>query len=71
MLVIVEEQGQGEERKQMEREFESKLRLQRNNGGSGSSSIAFRAPQEDFSVGDFDLGKIYGVGSYSKVCLEF
>lgn len=65
MLVVVEEE-EGVEK--MEREFESKLRLQRNNGGSGSSSIAFRAPQEDFSVGDFDLGKIYGVGSYSKVC---
>ncbi|CAN0826124.1 3-phosphoinositide-dependent protein kinase 2 [Linum grandiflorum] len=30
-------------------------------------SFAFRAPQENFSIQDFELGKIYGVGSYSKV----
>ncbi|KAF0919307.1 hypothetical protein E2562_029159 [Oryza meyeriana var. granulata] len=33
----------------------------------GGGGIAFRAPQEQFTVGDFELGKIYGVGSYSKV----
>ncbi|KAB2085652.1 hypothetical protein ES319_A05G413300v1 [Gossypium barbadense] len=33
----------------------------------GSKSFAFRAPQENFCIQDFDLGKIYGVGSYSKV----
>ncbi|OAY45803.1 3-phosphoinositide-dependent protein kinase 2 isoform X2 [Manihot esculenta] len=32
-----------------------------------SKSFAFRAPQENFSIQDFELGKIYGVGSYSKV----
>ncbi|XP_022745079.1 3-phosphoinositide-dependent protein kinase 2 isoform X2 [Durio zibethinus] len=32
-----------------------------------SKSFAFRAPQESFSIQDFELGKIYGVGSYSKV----
>ncbi|KAL6573449.1 3-phosphoinositide-dependent protein kinase 2 [Orobanche hederae] len=32
-----------------------------------SKSFAFRAPQENFNIQDFELGKIYGVGSYSKV----
>lgn len=41
-------------------------------GGAGSAiprpkSFAFRAPQENFTIQDFELGKIYGVGSYSKV----
>ena len=35
-----------------------------------SKSFAFRAPQENFSIQDFELGKIYGVGSYSKVCIS-
>ncbi|GAB2276843.1 3-phosphoinositide-dependent protein kinase 2 [Dionaea muscipula] len=30
-------------------------------------SFQFRAPQENFTIQDFELGKIYGVGSYSKV----
>ncbi|CAN1318879.1 3-phosphoinositide-dependent protein kinase 2 [Linum perenne] len=30
-------------------------------------SFTFRAPQENFTIQDFELGKIYGVGSYSKV----
>ncbi|CAM8974627.1 hypothetical protein QQ045_028759 [Rhodiola kirilowii] len=30
-------------------------------------NFVFRAPQENFSIQDFELGKIYGVGSYSKV----
>ncbi|GFQ00346.1 3-phosphoinositide-dependent protein kinase 2 [Phtheirospermum japonicum] len=67
----------------MEKEFDSKLRLQSNNSSSNnnsnsksnsnsanpqrSKSFAFRAPQENFSIQDFELGKIYGVGSYSKV----
>ncbi|OMP07124.1 hypothetical protein COLO4_07609 [Corchorus olitorius] len=42
------------------------------NGGASnnvqrSKSFAFRAPQENFTIQDFELGKIYGVGSYSKV----
>ncbi|GAB4842209.1 hypothetical protein Ancab_012167 [Ancistrocladus abbreviatus] len=46
-------------------------------GGGGSSnegsavqrgkSFQFRAPQVNFTIQDFELGKIYGVGSYSKV----
>ncbi|KAG6760443.1 hypothetical protein POTOM_036965 [Populus tomentosa] len=63
---------------EMEREFDSKLRIQsgdqpssssNNNNGSvqKSKSFAFRAPQENFTIHDFELGKIYGVGSYSKV----
>lgn len=32
-----------------------------------SKNFTFRAPQENFSIQDFELGKIYGVGSYSKV----
>lgn len=58
----------------MEKEFDSKLSIQNNvpssdniNNPQRSKSFAFRAPQENFSIQDFDLGKIYGVGSYSKV----
>ncbi|XP_010464731.1 PREDICTED: 3-phosphoinositide-dependent protein kinase 2 [Camelina sativa] len=57
----------------MDKEFDSKLALQGNsssNGGetiSRSKSFAFKAPQENFTSHDFELGKIYGVGSYSKV----
>ncbi|KAG9139725.1 hypothetical protein Leryth_016667 [Lithospermum erythrorhizon] len=63
----------------MESEFDAKLKLQNNNSSSSNSGInsnasvqrsksfQFRAPQESFSIQDFDLGKIYGVGSYSKV----
>ncbi|RWW22720.1 hypothetical protein BHE74_00001378 [Ensete ventricosum] len=66
--------GGGEE---MERDFEAKLRLQQpSTAGDGgharpvvqrTNSIVFRAPQEQFTINDFELGKIYGVGSYSKV----
>ncbi|GMN52807.1 hypothetical protein TIFTF001_021951 [Ficus carica] len=51
----------------MEKDFDAKLRIQPNssNGGGGnvqrSKSFAFRAPQENFTVHDFELGKIYGV----------
>ncbi|XP_022892563.1 3-phosphoinositide-dependent protein kinase 2-like [Olea europaea var. sylvestris] len=58
----------------MENEFESKLRIENKSSVSNnnqspqrSKSFAFRAPQENFSIQDFQLGKIYGVGSYSKV----
>ncbi|KAL1342380.1 hypothetical protein HN51_028945 [Arachis hypogaea] len=63
---------------EMEKDFDSKLKIQGNSsssngGGSGgnnvprSKSFAFRAPQENYTIQDFELGKIYGVGSYSKV----
>ncbi|KAL6126403.1 hypothetical protein ACLB2K_074452 [Fragaria x ananassa] len=63
----------------MEKDFDAKLKIQGNsssNGGNGgganstvqkSKSFAFRAPQENFTIQDFELGKIYGVGSYSKI----
>ena len=64
----------------MEKDFDSKLRIQETNNNSNNSSngdasnnvqrsksFAFRAPQENFCIQDFELGKIYGVGSYSKV----
>lgn len=56
----------------MEKEFDSKLNLQGNSSSNGetisrSKSFAFKAPQENFTSHDFELGKIYGVGSYSKV----
>ncbi|XP_028780405.1 3-phosphoinositide-dependent protein kinase 2 isoform X2 [Neltuma alba] len=55
----------------MEKDFDSKLRIQENSSADGnvqrSKSFAFRAPQENFTIQDFELGKIYGVGSYSKV----
>ncbi|KAL2943164.1 3-phosphoinositide-dependent protein kinase 1 [Bienertia sinuspersici] len=76
MLAVV-----GGEGTKMEQNFDSKLRIQdesSNNGfrsgdGDGANpvqrgkSFQFRAPQENFTVEDFELGKIYGVGSYSKV----
>ncbi|KAF3331958.1 3-phosphoinositide-dependent protein kinase 2-like protein [Carex littledalei] len=58
---------------EMEKEFESKLRLQQQQQGTKqqamqrANSIAFRAPQEQFAIDDFELGKMYGTGSYSKV----
>ncbi|KAL9365638.1 hypothetical protein Peur_043511 [Populus x canadensis] len=63
---------------EMERDTDSKSRIQSSNSPSSSSnnnngnvqrskSFAFRAPQENFTIQDFELGKIYGVGSYSKV----
>ncbi|CAH2054189.1 unnamed protein product [Thlaspi arvense] len=55
----------------MEKEFDSKLVLQGNSSNgetiSRSKSFAFKAPQENFKIQDFELDKIYGVGSYSKV----
>lgn len=58
-------------REQMEKDFEGKLRLQHTHGKDGqvqrSKSITFRAPQEQFTINDFEIGKLYGVGSYSKV----
>lgn len=56
----------------MEKDFDAKLKIQGNSSNGGnvqrSKSFAFRAPQEQFTIQDFELGKIYGVGSYSKVC---
>jgi 3-phosphoinositide dependent protein kinase-1 len=60
----------------MERDFAARLRLAHSTAPSSAppassapsvGRIAFRAPQEQFTVDDFELGKIYGVGSYSKV----
>ncbi|XP_073105556.1 3-phosphoinositide-dependent protein kinase 2 isoform X2 [Elaeis guineensis] len=61
--------GGGDE---MEKDFEAKLRLQQQSPSPSqkvqrNNSISFRAPQEQFTINDFELGKIYGVGSYSKV----
>nr|DAD48704.1 TPA_asm: hypothetical protein HUJ06_018641 [Nelumbo nucifera] len=66
MLAVVGGEGGGIA--EMEKDFDSKLRIQNPNGGvQRSKSFAFRAPQENFTIQDFELGKIYGVGSYSKV----
>ena len=59
-------------REEMEKDFEARLRLQQRSNGSGAAiqklgSMSFRAPQEHFTIQDFQLGKIYGAGSYSKV----
>lgn len=63
----------------IEKDFDSKLVIEqgeknvmnKNNGGNSnvprSKSFAFRAPQANFTIQDFELSKIYGVGSYSKV----
>ncbi|CAN4115018.1 unnamed protein product [Withania somnifera] len=62
MLALVG--GEGE----MEQEFDAKLKIQNNSTNTQrSKSFAFRAPQENYTLQDFELGKIYGVGSYSKV----
>lgn len=61
---------------EMEKEVESKLNIQDdddddedsgNNDVHKPKSFKFRAPQENFTIQDFDMGKLYGVGSYSKV----
>ncbi|XP_010278276.1 PREDICTED: 3-phosphoinositide-dependent protein kinase 2-like isoform X2 [Nelumbo nucifera] len=68
MAEMVEGEGEGEGIGEMEKDVDSKLRIQNNNVGvPRSKSFAFRAPQEQFTIKDFELGKIYGVGSYSKV----
>ncbi|KAI5648512.1 hypothetical protein M9H77_34517 [Catharanthus roseus] len=74
MLELVEAEGGGGEAvgaNNMEQEFDSKLSIQNSASNSHppqrSKSFAFRAPQENFTIQDFELGKIYGVGSYSKV----
>ena len=65
MLVVI-----GGEGADMEKDFDSKLKIQNNSSGvQRSKSFAFKAPQENFTVHDFELGKIYGVGSYSKVTI--
>ncbi|XAR52299.1 Non-specific serine/threonine protein kinase [Bertholletia excelsa] len=68
MLALV---GGGESAADMEKDFDSRLRIQSSSSSGGniqrSKSFAFRAPQENFTIQDFELGKIYGVGSYSKV----
>lgn len=55
----------------MERDFAARLRLAHSPSPAtpAAGGIAFRAPQEQFTADDFVLGKIYGVGSYSKVLL--
>lgn len=70
MLVLVgeEEEQQGStSAADMDKEFDSKLRLDKSQGVPRAKSFAFRAPQENFTIHDFQLGRIYGVGSYSKV----
>lgn len=74
MLALVGSEGAGATggggANNMEKEFDSKLRIQNSASNANtqrSKSFAFRAPQENFSIQDFELGKIYGVGSYSKV----
>lgn len=61
----------GVEGAKMEKDFDSKMRIQSNSSNVAnvqrSKSFVFRAPQENFTIQDFELGKIYGVGSYSKV----
>lgn len=52
----------------MEQALDSKLRIDNSSPNpQRSKSFVFRAPQEHFTIQDFELGKIYGVGSYSKV----
>ncbi|KAL8224162.1 hypothetical protein R6Q57_019637, partial [Mikania cordata] len=57
----------------MEKDVESKLKIQDDSANHGVTdapkpkSFKFRAPQENFTIQDFEMGKIYGVGSYSKV----
>jgi len=69
----------GDDDDSMDRDFAARLRLAHSpspappaaaaasSSPTAAGGIAFRAPQEQFTAGDFELGKIYGVGSYSKV----
>nr|XP_043633604.1 3-phosphoinositide-dependent protein kinase 2 [Erigeron canadensis] len=56
------------ERGKMEKDVESKLNINKNDDNNNKGkTFKFRAPQENFTIQDFEMGKIYGVGSYSKV----
>ncbi|KAJ0976914.1 hypothetical protein J5N97_012388 [Dioscorea zingiberensis] len=59
----------GGEGNDMERTSQPKIRLEPRNREEAAQriSIAFRAPQENFTIRDFELGKVLGVGSHSKV----
>ncbi|KAD2393229.1 hypothetical protein E3N88_40206 [Mikania micrantha] len=58
---------------EMEKDVESKLKIQDESANHGVTdapkpkSFKCRAPQENFTIQDFEMGKIYGVGSYSKI----
>ncbi|XP_052184642.1 3-phosphoinositide-dependent protein kinase 2-like [Diospyros lotus] len=71
MLAMAEAEAEGGPESNMEKDFDSKKKTERNKSSNEnplrSKSFAFRAPQENFTIQDFELGKIYGVGSYSKV----
>lgn len=57
---------------EMEKDFESKLNIEENSDANNKvKSFKFRAPQENFTINDFEMGKIFGVGSYSKVSFFF
>lgn len=62
---------------EMEKDFDSKLSIQNvtdkhvDRNSNRSTNFAFRAPQVSFTIHDFELGKIYGYGSYSKVQFSF
>ncbi|KAK7275237.1 hypothetical protein RIF29_16346 [Crotalaria pallida] len=51
-------------REAMEKDFDSKLKIQGNSSSNGgesvqrSKSFAFRAPQENYSIHDFELGRV-------------
>lgn len=79
-MMVVGPWDEVEGRLRMEKDFDSKLRLEMGkkvpagDAGGGhrlerSPSFVFRAPQEQFTINDFEVGKTYGVGSYSKVWL--
>ncbi|KAK7291583.1 hypothetical protein RIF29_06844 [Crotalaria pallida] len=75
LCLSLQEEKRREAMLAMEKDFDSKLKIQGNSSSNGggsvqrSKSFAFRAPQENYSIHDFELGRIYGVGYYSKVCL--
>ncbi|KAI3751570.1 hypothetical protein L2E82_22660 [Cichorium intybus] len=57
---------------EMEKAFDSRLHVQSisdkhvYSNPNRSNTFAFRAPQEKFTIHDFELGKIYGHGCKSK-----
>ncbi|KAJ4971367.1 hypothetical protein NE237_004466 [Protea cynaroides] len=68
MALVGSEGGRAAAETTMENDFEPKIRPQNSDSSvQRTRSFAFRAPQEQFTIHDFELGKIYGVGSYSKV----
>lgn len=47
------------------------LSRRRNQANRTKKFFAFRAPRENFTIADFEFDKMFGIGSYSKVSIQF